>query len=86
MDKTTTASASHKQVDRLSKTAHDTVERAADYAASAADRVSEKYDELYRMQEDWVEAGREYVREHPAAALGIALAAGYILSMLMRRR
>lgn len=84
MEKTT--SASHKQVDRLSKGAHDTIDRAADYAASAADRVSEKYDELYQMQEDWVEAGREYVREHPVAALGMALAAGYLLSMIMRRR
>jgi ElaB/YqjD/DUF883 family membrane-anchored ribosome-binding protein len=26
------------------------------------------------------------VREHPVAALGIAAAAGYILSMLMRSR
>jgi hypothetical protein len=26
------------------------------------------------------------VREHPVAALGIAVAAGYILSMLMRSR
>ena len=34
----------------------------------------------------WDEAGREYVREHPVAALGIAAAAGYILSMLMRSR
>jgi ElaB/YqjD/DUF883 family membrane-anchored ribosome-binding protein len=26
------------------------------------------------------------VREHPVAALGIAVAAGYVLSMLMRSR
>jgi ElaB/YqjD/DUF883 family membrane-anchored ribosome-binding protein len=74
-----------QQVDRLSQTAHDTVDRAAQAVSSVTDRVSEKYDELYAMQEDWVEAGREYVKEHPVAAIGMALAAGYLLSMLMRR-
>jgi len=75
-----------QQVDRLSQTAHETVDRAAQAVSSVTDRVSEKYEELYAMQEDWVQAGREYVREHPVAALGIAAAAGYILSMLMRSR
>ena len=79
----TTAS---KQQDRLSQTAHDTVDRAAQTVSSVADRMSEKYEELYAMQEDWVQAGREYVREHPVAAIGMALAAGYLLSMLMRSR
>ncbi len=78
--------ASKQQVDRLSQTAHDTVDRAAQTASSVADRMSEKYEELYAMQEDWVQAGREYVREHPVAAIGMALAAGYLLSMLMRSR
>ena len=77
--------ASKQQVDRLSQTAHQSVDRAAQAASSVADRVSEKYEELYAMQEDWVEAGREYVKEHPVAAIGMALAAGYLLSMLMRR-
>jgi len=78
--------ASKQQVDRLSQTAHQSVDRAAQAASSVADRVSEKYEELYAMQEDWVEAGREYVKEHPVAAIGMALAAGYLLSMLMRSR
>jgi ElaB/YqjD/DUF883 family membrane-anchored ribosome-binding protein len=78
--------ASKQQVDRLSQSAHQTVDRAAQAASSVADRVSEKYEELYAMQEDWVEAGREYVKEHPVAAIGMALAAGYLLSMLMRSR
>ena len=36
------------------------------------------------MKDDWVEGARDYVREHPIAALGIAAAAGYVLSMIMR--
>jgi ElaB/YqjD/DUF883 family membrane-anchored ribosome-binding protein len=38
------------------------------------------------MKDNWVEGAREYVREHPIAALGMAAAAGYVLSMLMRGR
>ena len=80
------SSAAQKQsIDRLSQSAHQTVDRAAQAASSAAERISEKAEELYAMQENWVEAGREYVREHPVAAIGMALAAGYVLSMLMRR-
>lgn len=78
--------ASKQNVDRISQAAHDTVERATQAASSVADRFGEKYDELYAMQEDWMESGREYVREHPVAAIGMALAAGYLLSMLMRGR
>jgi ElaB/YqjD/DUF883 family membrane-anchored ribosome-binding protein len=39
---------------------------------------------MARAQGQLVEGTREYVREHPVAALGIAVAAGYVLSMLMR--
>ena len=81
-----TTASQKQQVDRLSQTAHQAVDRASQAAASVADRMSEKYEELYAMQEDWVQAGREYVREHPVAAIGMALAAGYLLSMLMRSR
>ncbi|MGQ0545889.1 MAG: DUF883 family protein [Betaproteobacteria bacterium] len=79
------STASKQNVDRLAQSAHDTVDRAAQTVSSVADRVGEKVDELYSLQEDWVEAGREYVREHPVAAIGMALAAGYLLAMLMRR-
>jgi ElaB/YqjD/DUF883 family membrane-anchored ribosome-binding protein len=82
----TESTASKQHVDRISQSAHEGVDRAAQAVSSVADRMSEKYDELYAMQQDWVEAGREYVREHPVAAIGMALAAGYLLSILMRGR
>lgn len=61
-------------IDRMSETAHRTI-----------DRLSEKGDELMGMQEDWVDTAREYVRDNPLQALGIAVAAGWVLSLLMRR-
>jgi ElaB/YqjD/DUF883 family membrane-anchored ribosome-binding protein len=71
-------------IDRVSQTAHEAVDRAAQTAAALAERVTEKSDELMHYTDQWVEGTRSYVREHPMAALGMALAAGYLLSMIMR--
>lgn len=72
-------------IDRLRSTAHDTVERAAGVAASAADRLSVRGEEWLSAKDEWLDATRGYVREHPFAALGIALAAGYLLSRMSGR-
>ena len=73
-----------KQIDRVSDGAHRVVDTTANRVSAIADRFGEKADELLEMKEDWVEATSNYVREHPVAALGIALAAGYVLSAIMR--
>ena len=83
---TSQTSSTQKQVERASESAHQYVDRAASVASNAADRLGEKADEWMEMKDTWVEGAREYVREHPVAALGIAAAAGYILSMLMRSK
>jgi ElaB/YqjD/DUF883 family membrane-anchored ribosome-binding protein len=73
-------------VDRLSQSAHQAVDRAAGAAASYAERFGEKSDELMQMPQDWMDTARDYVRENPLQAIGIAAAAGYLLSVLMRSR
>lgn len=73
-------------VDRLSQTAHQAVDRAASAAASYAERFGEKGEEWMQMPRDWMESAREYVRENPLQAIGMAAAAGYLLSILMRSR
>jgi len=75
-----------KHIERVSDGAHRVVDQAANRAGEIADRFGEKADELMEMKEDWLDAGRDYVREHPVAALGIAVAAGYVLSIMMRSR
>ena len=72
-------------VDRLSQTAHQAVDRAASAASAYAERFGEKGEELMQMPQDWLETAREYVRENPLQAIGMAAAAGYLLSVLMRR-
>jgi len=72
-------------VDRLSQSAHEAVDKAASVASSYAEQFSTKGEQLMQMQEDWMTTARDYVRENPLQALGIALAAGYLLHMITRR-
>jgi ElaB/YqjD/DUF883 family membrane-anchored ribosome-binding protein len=78
----TSQGSTDKTIERASSTAHDAIETASQYA----ERFGEKAEEWLELKDNWVEGARDYVREHPVAALGIAVAAGYVLSMLMRSR
>ena len=80
-----TKRSTESNVDRLSQSAHEAVDKAASVASTYAERFSSKGDELMQMHEDWMGTAREYVRENPLQALGIALAAGYLLHMITRR-
>jgi ElaB/YqjD/DUF883 family membrane-anchored ribosome-binding protein len=71
-----------QQIDQLSESAHSAVDRAAQAAAQAADRLGEKGEEWLAMKDDYVEQAREYVKENPMMALGIALAAGYLFGKI----
>ena len=81
-----TQGSTDKNIERASSTAHDAIDRATQTASAYAERFGEKAEEWLELKDTWVEGAREYVREHPVAALGIAVAAGYVLSMLMRSR
>jgi ElaB/YqjD/DUF883 family membrane-anchored ribosome-binding protein len=71
-------------IERLTKTAHQKIEGAADAASSAVDHLGEKAEALYSMPQDWVESARDYVRERPLSAVCITFAAGYLFRLLSR--
>jgi ElaB/YqjD/DUF883 family membrane-anchored ribosome-binding protein len=80
-------------IERASQGAHRAVDRATEAASSVAGRfgdtveqLAEKRDELMELPETWMEGAREYVREHPFASVGIALAAGYLIHMITRSK
>lgn len=92
LDATRTAESAHSTVDHVAQGAHDTVDRIADKAGPAVDRMRAaaddvqttayaKYDDL--INAEWVESARDEVRARPLAAVGIALAAGLLLSRLL---
>lgn len=64
-------------------------ERAADtirrQAAGVATGVQEQMDELRGYVEDAESVVREYAREHPWAAIGIAAGIGFVLGRLLSR-
>lgn len=83
--------AAGERIESYRGSAHDAVDRAADAAGRVAERVGEqldslaqKRDELIDMPVSWLDEARDYVRENPFQSVGIALAAGYLLSVLMR--
>jgi len=73
-------------VDRVATTAHDAVDKAASAANAAAKTIGQKGDELNKLQARYLDVCREQVRGNPLAALGIALAAGFVISFLLSRR
>ena len=73
-------------VERVAAGAHDAVDKAASAAKAAAKLLEKKGDVLKVAQERYLEGCRDQVRENPLAAVGIALAAGVVLSFLLSRR
>ena len=54
--------------------------------SGVADTVRARAEQFGEMEEEWLESCRASVREHPIAALGIALAAGIVLSKMLSSR
>ena len=73
-------------VERLAKSAHEVVDKVATVASDAADTLGVRTDELKSVQGKWTEQCQGYVRENPLVSLGIALAAGYLLSKVLSSR
>ena len=75
-----------QQIDRLADSAHGAIDRATQTASQVAERFNEKGEELWAMKDDYVGSARDYVKENPLMALGIALAAGYLFGKITSGR
>lgn len=69
---------------QLGDSAHQTYDRLRTSAADYAERMRPRVEEW--MHAPAVEKTRVYMREHPLAAVGIAIAVGLVLSRLLSRR
>ena len=76
--------AARPMVDRLASGAHQAVDKLASAAGQAAETLGVKGEQLKNAQAQALEQARLYVREHPVASLGIAVAAGFVLSRVLR--
>lgn len=73
-------------VDRVAAGVHDAVDRVAGAATAAAKTVGKKGEQLKAVQQRYIDDCRECVRDNPLASLGVALAAGFLISRLLRLR
>ena len=71
-------------IDRVAAMAHQAVDKAAGAAAPTADWLTERGQRLNATQERLVAGASSYVSSNPLKALGIALAAGFLLSRFIR--
>lgn len=78
--------AARPAVDRVATGAHQVVDKLAGVAASAAETIGAKGEQLKLAQDKLTEASRDYVRENPLTSIGIAVAAGFLLSRLLTSR
>jgi ElaB/YqjD/DUF883 family membrane-anchored ribosome-binding protein len=77
------ARGAHQAVDRVAGTASGAVERMRSGLSSAGSTMSEQMDALSSTRTQWLDNCRQSVREHPLAAIGIGLAAGWLVARLM---
>jgi ElaB/YqjD/DUF883 family membrane-anchored ribosome-binding protein len=71
----------------LSKAAtnvHNAAEQIADAAAPAAHWLNEQRETLTDTSDKLLDSTSKYVKAHPLQSLGLALAAGYLISRLTR--
>ena len=78
--------AARPAVDRLASGAHQAVDKIAGAAGQAVETLGIKGEQLSDAQARLAEAGRNYVRDNPMRALGIAIAAGFVLSRMFSSR
>jgi ElaB/YqjD/DUF883 family membrane-anchored ribosome-binding protein len=76
----------HAGIDRITSSAHNTVDRVASAASSAAERFHVTDSKFAHSAQEWKDQTCTYVRAHPMTAVGIAVAAGYLLSRLTHLR
>jgi len=78
--------AARPAVDSIASGVHQVVDKIAGAAGQAARTLGVKGEQLQNVQARAMEQCRSYVRANPAKSLGIAIAAGYFLSRLLRSR
>lgn len=80
-----TAQNAHATVDRVAEKVRPAVDRLRSSANSASAALHSGVEEFDAYQERWLANCRGHVRDYPLTSLGIALAAGMVLSRLLSR-
>jgi ElaB/YqjD/DUF883 family membrane-anchored ribosome-binding protein len=71
-------------ISNVSQSAHKAVDRMTDMGYQATEALGEKGEQLMSAEAEMIENYREYIRNYPIRSVGIAVAAGFVLSRLLR--
>lgn len=80
------SAAARPAVDHMTISAHNAVDKMAHAASRAAETIEEKTTQLREAQARITETCRTQVREKPMTAIGVALAAGFLVSWWLGSR
>lgn len=70
--------------ERLARAAHQAVDSLSEYSGRAEERLRTTTQVAGERSREIVDQVRQYVLDHPVAAIGIAAGVGFVLGMLMR--
>lgn len=73
-------------MDKAARGAHAAVDSVGTMATSTAEAFDMKSDQLVAAKEELLRATRNYLQVHPVASLGMAVAAGFLLSRIVSSR
>jgi len=72
----------HEAVDRIADKAIPAVERLRGSVNEASDALHQRANQAAELRDEWTESLRTTIREHPIAAVAAALAVGALLARL----
>ena len=73
-------------IHRASKDAHEAVDKIASATTHAAEAFDEKSERLKKAEKRLIKDYTNYTRDNPVTSLGIAVAAGFLLSRVLSGR
>lgn len=80
------AEAARPAADRLANAAQQAIDKAVVVATQASDKLSATGEQIQDLRQRAMETARTQVRNKPMVAVGIALAAGFVLSRALRQQ
>ena len=73
-------------IDKAANSANEAVDKVASATNEAAETLGKKGEQLKKAEQQLIEDCRVYVRDNPITSVGIAVAAGFLLSRMVSGR
>ena len=73
-------------IDNAANSANEAIDKAASATSQATEALGKKGEQLKNAEQQLLEDCRVYVRDNPITSVGIAVAAGFLLSRVVSGR